>query len=142
MPFSRPILRFTDDCRLKTNDLQPRCALRYPYQTGRSNSNGLLEQRPRSRDRRASARMALTATSPLRSTLIVTLRHSSAPTKSKPIGSSPYACALRILNGTGTPMRNVPQNACGIDNVGDSESPRLHCRRFWRRYTETSGKVE
>ena len=46
MPFSRPILRFTDDCRLKTDDSQRRCDLRFPYGTGRSHSNGLLEQMP------------------------------------------------------------------------------------------------
>ena len=46
MPFSRPILRFTDDCQLKTADSQPRCGLRFPYRTGRCNSNGLLEQMP------------------------------------------------------------------------------------------------
>ena len=93
MPFSRPILQFTDDCRLKTDDLQPRCGLRFPYRTGHCNSNGLLEQRPRSEDRRASARRALIATSHLRSTLIVTPRHSSAPAKSKPyvfVGFSVY----------------------------------------------------
>ena len=84
MPFSRPILRFTDDCRLKTDDSPRRCDLRFPYGKCRSHSNGLLEQMPRSGDRRASARMALLATSPLRSSRILTPRHSSAPAQSKP----------------------------------------------------------
>jgi hypothetical protein len=87
MPFSRPILRFNDDCRLKTADSQPHCGLRFPYRTGRCNANGLLEQMPRSGDRRASARTALIATSPLRSSLTVTPRSPSALAKSKPNGS-------------------------------------------------------
>ena len=39
-------LRFTAHCRLKTDDSQRRCGLLFPYGTGRSNSNGLLEQMP------------------------------------------------------------------------------------------------
>jgi hypothetical protein len=80
----RPELRFSENRTLKTENLQRRCNLRFPYGTCRSHSNGLLEQMPRSEDRRASARMALIATSLLRSSLIVTPRHSSAPAKSKP----------------------------------------------------------
>ena len=95
MPFSRPILRFNDDCRLKTADSQPRRGLRFPYRTGSCNSNGLLEHMPRSGDRRASARTALIATSPLRSSLILTPRHSSALAKSKPNGyaTSAFNCS-------------------------------------------------
>ncbi len=85
MPFSRPILRFTDDCRLKTDDSPRSSHLRFPYGTGRCNSNELLEQMPRSGDRRASARMAFIATSLLRSSRIVTPRSHSAPAKSKPM---------------------------------------------------------
>ena len=84
MPLSRPILRFNDDCRLKTADSQHHCGLRFPNGTGRCNSTRLLEQMPRSGDRRASARRALIATSLLRTSLIVTPRQSSAPAKSKP----------------------------------------------------------
>jgi hypothetical protein len=39
-------LRFSDDCQLKTTDSQRNCTLRFPYGTGRSHSNGLLEQMP------------------------------------------------------------------------------------------------
>ena len=59
-------LRFTDDCPQKTDDSQRSCGLRFPYGTGRRSTTGLLEQMPRSRDRRASARRVLIATSPLR----------------------------------------------------------------------------
>jgi len=58
--------------------------LLFPYATGRRSTNGLLEQMPRSEDRRASARMARIATSPLRSTSIVTPRSPSALARSKP----------------------------------------------------------
>ena len=56
----------------------------FPYATRRRSTNGLPEQMPRSKDRRASARMARIATSPLRSTRIVTPRSPSALAKSKP----------------------------------------------------------
>jgi len=49
-----------------------------------SNSNGLLEQMPRSRDRRASARMAPIAPGPLRSTPILTRCSHFERAKSKP----------------------------------------------------------
>jgi hypothetical protein len=45
-PFDHPELRFTDDCQLKTDDSQRGCTLRFPYGTGLSSSNGLLEQMP------------------------------------------------------------------------------------------------
>jgi len=38
--------RFTHLCQLKTDDSQRSCQLRFPYGTGRSSSNGLLEQMP------------------------------------------------------------------------------------------------
>ena len=44
MPFSRPILRFTDDCQLKSADSQPRCDLRFPYGTGRVTQTGFLNK--------------------------------------------------------------------------------------------------
>jgi len=56
----------------------------FPSATGRCSTTGLLEQMPRSSDRRASARLARIATSPLRSTVNLTPRHSSALAKSKP----------------------------------------------------------
>jgi hypothetical protein len=96
--FSRPtpaILLTTE--QLKTDDSQRRCNLRFPYRTGRSHSNRLLEQMPRSGDRRASARMALIATSPLRSTQIVTPRHSSAPAKSMAMCYPPFWCECRLI---------------------------------------------
>ena len=77
-------LRFTDDSRLKTGDSQRSCNLLFPYAACRRSTTGLLEQMPRSCDRRASARMARTATSPLRSIPIVTPRSPSALAKSKP----------------------------------------------------------
>ncbi len=82
--FDPVIVRCADDCQLKPADLQRSCTLRFPYGTGRSHSNGLLEQMPRSRDRRASARRALTATSPLRPTIIPPPSLSYALAKSKP----------------------------------------------------------
>ena len=45
-PFGHPELRFTDNCPLKTDDLKRSCTLRFPYGTGLSSSNGLLEQMP------------------------------------------------------------------------------------------------
>ena len=48
MPFSRPILRLTHHCQLKTASLRGRCNLLFPYGTGRCNTTGLLEQMPRS----------------------------------------------------------------------------------------------
>ncbi len=39
-------LRFPAHCRRKTDHSQRRCELLFPYGTGRSNSNGLLEQMP------------------------------------------------------------------------------------------------
>lgn len=77
-------LRFTDDWRLKTGNLQRSCNMLFPYPARRCTTTGLLEQMPRSLDRRASARMARTATRPLRSTLIVTPRSPFALAKSKP----------------------------------------------------------
>ncbi len=41
---SRDFVRFTAHWQLKTDDSQRRCGLLFPYGTGRSNSNGLLEQ--------------------------------------------------------------------------------------------------
>jgi len=58
--------------------------LLFPYATWRRSTNGLLEQAPRSKDRRASTRMAHIATSPLRSTSVVTPRSPSVFAKSKP----------------------------------------------------------
>jgi len=58
--------------------------LLFPYATGRRSTTGILEQMPRSWDRRASARMARSATSPLRSTPIANPRSPSALAKSKP----------------------------------------------------------
>ena len=46
LSFGHGTLRFTDDCRLKTDDSQRSCGLRFPYGTGRCNSTGLLEQMP------------------------------------------------------------------------------------------------
>jgi hypothetical protein len=77
------LLRFSENRKLKTENSQHSCNLHFPYRTRRCNSNGLLEQMPLSGDRRASARTALIATSPLRSSLTVIPRHSSAPAKSK-----------------------------------------------------------
>ena len=65
--FDPVTLRFTENRTLKTEHPEQRCQLRFPYGTGRSPSNGLLEQMPC-----ASARRALIATTPLRSTLTVT----------------------------------------------------------------------
>ena len=56
----------------------------FPYATRRRSTNGLPEQMPRSKDRRASARRARIATSPLRSTINLTPRSPSALAKSKP----------------------------------------------------------
>jgi len=50
--------------------------LLFPYATGRRSTSGLLEQMPRSKDRRTSARRALIASRQLRSTPILTPRHS------------------------------------------------------------------
>ena len=58
--------------------------LLFPYATRRRSTTRLLEQMPRSADRRASARRALIACRPLRSTVNLTPRHPSAPAKSKP----------------------------------------------------------
>jgi|GEM_PF-1356669 len=60
------------------------CGLLFPYATRRRSTTGLLELMPRSQDRRASARLASTATTPLRSTVNLAPRHSSALAKSKP----------------------------------------------------------
>ena len=44
--FDPVTLRFTENLTLKTEQPELRCRLRFPYGTGRSNSNGLLEQMP------------------------------------------------------------------------------------------------
>lgn len=40
------LVRFLAHCRRKTEHSQRRCELLFPYGTGRSQSNGLLEQMP------------------------------------------------------------------------------------------------
>ena len=88
-------LRFTDYWHLKADDLQRSSALLFPYVAGRRHSNGLLEQMPRSRDRRASARLARSARA-----------HSAPPSNSRrgirthsrsqsSISSSPFPMRLR-----------------------------------------------
>ena len=106
-------LRFTADCRLKTAASQRSCNLLFPRAARRCSSTGLLEQMPRSCDRRASARMARTATSPLRSTPIVTPRSPSALAKSKPYefgGSRTALFVPREFGVTLSTSSQFPQN--------------------------------
>jgi len=44
--YGQAALRFTENRKLKTANSQHRCALRFPYGTGRCNTTGLLEQMP------------------------------------------------------------------------------------------------
>gem|GEM_PF-2216530 len=67
--------------------------LLFPYASGRRSTAGLLEQMPRSQDRRASARLDSSVTSPLRSTTNLTPRHSYALAKSKNTSSESKSSA-------------------------------------------------
>ena len=79
------IRRLPAHCRLKTYDSQRSCDLRSPYATDRCNSAGVLEQMPAIELRHSTQnRTAPTATSPLRSTLIVNPRSPSGLAKSEP----------------------------------------------------------
>ncbi len=59
--------------------------LHFPYATGRRSTTGLLEQMPRSKDRRASARMARITTRPLRSTIKLPSRAATMPGRLDPL---------------------------------------------------------
>jgi hypothetical protein len=95
--FAPELLRFSENRKLKTRSAVADCV----SLTARAavTRTGFLNKCRDPRDRRASARMVLIATSLLRSSLIVTPRHSSAPAKSKPSKVRRYSF---ILSGNGT----------------------------------------
>ena len=94
--------------------------LLFPYATGRRSTTGLLEQVPRSWDPRASARMARTATSPLRSTRNRTQRPPSALAKSKPYALAAYSEVTRCDDAINSNRHDLLRKR--------SESIPIHCR--------------
>ena len=84
LAFGDHFLRLSEHRKPKTEHFRHQARLLFPYATGLCSTTKLHEQMPRSWDRRASARLARTATGQLRSTINLPPRHSYALAKSKP----------------------------------------------------------